>query len=311
MSRTPSRAGFVLPVVILFALVGGLIVAVTITRASQRHTIVRQQLEGYQLSHRQNGVRELVGSWLKYSRDQDFAELTGGEPGEPVPQGGGVFTVDTRRGLVLRVSMQPAQHTARIGVQGLEPQDAQIARRVQAYLRDTLSPDDFRRHTRDFGPVAVDMQSADPAVIRAYANAVFDAPETAELFAAELLDQRGSGPFNPDAIARASAAAVVTGPQRERLSALLIGTVGLWSLAAGWDLKPGVSPDPQAHRGAVGERYVGFVDLTPSLRDGRFSGHASELLLDWQRIAAEPGPGPGYTQNPGASGSSQPARGSR
>jgi hypothetical protein len=270
--------GFVMPVVVLLGLAGGLIVAVAMERSSQRQTIVRRQLAEYRESHRQRGVREIVATWLRYSHEQDLAELSGGE------DGGGVFSIDLGAGSSLRVSIAPAHNTARIGAIGLSRDDGAAADRAEAILRERVGQAGLRSRTRTVGPVSVHVDSAPEEVLRAVIAGVIEEPDQAEEFASSLLGAvRLEDEFDPSMINAAGDEAGLEPEARARLTGVLLAGPTLWRVRAEWH-----APPLPGRRASLTEAFEGLVDLSPEAFRVRGSGHSSELFLSWERLA-DPG----------------------
>lgn len=270
--------GFVMPVVVLLGLAGGLIVAVALERSSQRQTIVRRQLEEYRESHRQRGVREIVATWLRYSHEQDVAELSGGE------DGGGAFSIDLGGGSSLRVSLRPAHGTARIGAVGLSQADGAAADRTEAELRELVGEAGLRTRTRGVGPLSVDVDSTPVDVLRAVIAGAIEEPELAEGFSSSLLDLMVMrGEFDPSMISIAGMEAGLEAEARARLTEVLLAGPTLWLVRAEWHER-----SAPGRRASLSEVFEGLVDLSPEAFRVRGSGHSSELFLSWDR-RADPG----------------------
>jgi hypothetical protein len=291
-----SRRGFVMPIVMLLALIIGLLSSVVLARAAQRSTIVRDQLAAYTASHRDRGVKELAAAWLMYSYTQDLEAMTGGGP-----DGGDAFTVTIGRTTTVNVRIEPAQRTARINPIGLNADDGRLARETETILRERFGEIGLRGRTREVGPVALDAFGATDDVLAAVAQATLEGidpidDDTADRFVRQLRREDNGTRINPAMVLRAVDNLGLQADARDRLAAVLGTTPTLWRVTAEWNER-----DPARPALARREVYTGLINLTSQTRSNFGAQHPKELFLEWDMIDGADDP-TGYTDPAGGRG---------
>jgi len=286
------RRAFVMPVVVLLALIASLTVAVLLNRDAVRHLDAEDELASYIDEHRQRGVRELIALWLQFSGQQDLEAL--------ISDDGLVFTLDYSGGRELRVWLIEAQSAPLVEPQGLDPQQPSA---------DVIPLDEQRNIAertaialggraelvgRTAGPLAVSLASASDETIRALSLAVVQNEAIADEYANQLIRFRNERTeyTRPELLNLARDAGIADDLQT-RLAALWTTLPSLWSVRAEL-VGPG-----QAGREEVVARYEATVFIpreqtTSALLTG--SEHPSAWFLEWKKLDE----GVGYTPVPGA-----------
>lgn len=273
-----KRRAFVMPIVMLLAIIIGVIASVVLSRAAQRSAVVRDQLDAYSASHRDRGVKELVGAWLMYSASQDLLEMTGGGSA-----GGDAFSVRIGRDATLDVRLEPAQTTARINPIGLNTSDGRAARAVERILRERYGSAGLESRTREVGPVAIDAARADDDVLRAFVEAALvdiqpiDS-ETAGRLVSRLRQLEDEDGIDASAVRTASDAVGLEANARDRLAMLLGVRPSLWRVTATW-----TDRDAGSLAAVNREVYVGLMNLTDQSQMSFGAQHPRELFLEWGR----------------------------
>ncbi|MEM7623777.1 MAG: hypothetical protein AAF235_11320 [Planctomycetota bacterium] len=280
-----TRRAFVMPVVMLLALIIGLLSSIVLARAGQRSAVVRDQLESYRSSHRDRGVKELAAAWLMYSSTQDLFAMTGSTgTSASIDQGGDAFTVNIGRDTTVTVRIEPAQSTARINPIGLNVSDGRAARETERILRERFGEAGLQTRTRDAGPVAIDILRATDDVAEAFAEAALIGiepitPETAGRFVSELRQLEANSGFDA-ADVRSAADAVGLGDNAgDRLAMLLTADPTLWRVTATWDERNPTQPSRDRR-----DVYVGLINLDDDAQTAFGAQHPRELFLEWGMV---------------------------
>ncbi|MEM9166427.1 MAG: hypothetical protein AAGB48_05320 [Planctomycetota bacterium] len=280
MSRPTDRVrGFVMPVVVLLALVGGLVVGVAMERAAQRVVITQEQLDAYSDSHRSFGIKSIIASWLRFSDDQDMNAMRGVRDADSNAEGV-IFRTDPVNGIDLSVSLQPWQGRLLIVGNGLPAEQAQQVQAMADALRASVgNPERFQQITRRVGPPAIDAGRAPPEVISIVAATLLEDALLGSKYANELVRARRSETVDRALLLAAAERASLDEAQRSALEPWFTPDPVLWRCAAELTEQdtPGRAGDDKR------TRYTGIV-MTPDdalATSGAISGH--ELFLTWER----------------------------
>ncbi|MEM8757290.1 MAG: hypothetical protein AAGF47_05865 [Planctomycetota bacterium] len=274
-----TRRGFVMPVVVLLALVGGLVVGVVLTRASQRAVITQAQLDAYRDAHREFGMKSIITSWINYSQSTSVEELTGGGG-----EGGKAFRTELPSGDLVEASFFPAQAAVLI-----EPaaQDGQGARIVRA-MRDLDLPD-----TRPVGPLSVDAARASQQTIASLLAAALQDDELAADLASDIVRTRRDGE-----IARSELDAVMNElglePDARRMAErVLTAEPSLWRVRTVY------TPRRLGRAQQEPVVYEGYVDLPDGRVESSTAISSNEVFLSWYRVDERRNTAPGARGAPG------------
>ena len=285
-----NRRAFVMPVVILLALIVSLAVTVMLNRNTVRRYDVDTGLQSYIDGHRERGIREIIAIWLQFSARQDLEALIG--------QNDVIFTLDYSGNRRLTVSLINDQTTALIDPAGLTPTqpvadviDLETQRAIASRTRQALggSADVFGRTT---GPLAVDAVHAPAEVLEAVSLALLQDPELASTYASRLADLRDTTTdLDRSALLNLADDVGIDTEAQTRLIALLTTTPTLWRIRA----------ELTGPRDSTIARYEGLVDIpredsnSPLLTG---SEHTNSWFIQWSRVDD----GVGYTPVLGSAG---------
>lgn len=288
------RRAFVMPVVILLALIVSLTVTVMLNRNTVRRYDVDTGLLSYVEGHRERGIREIIAIWLQFSAKQDLEALIG--------RNDVVFTLDYSGGRRLTVSLINDQTTALTDPQGLIPSqpsveviDLETQRAIATRTRQALGSA-AELFGRDSGPLAIDVVHAPADVLHAITLALLQDPEQASAYASRLEDLRDTTPdLDRSAMLNLADDVGIEIAIQTQLVAMLTTTPTLWRVRA--ELTGPRSGD----RHATIARYEGLVnipreDTTSPLLTG--SEHTNSWFLEWNRVDEAIG----YTPTLGSAG---------
>jgi hypothetical protein len=298
------RRAFVMPVVILLALVASLTVTVVLNRNSVRTNGVENELRSYVQDHRQRGIREVISTWLQYTGRQSIEDI--------VTEDGLAFTLDFSGDRTLKVWLFESQTTALVNPSGLGPMQPDVSvisltrqREIASATRlalQSMNPSYVASLGRQAGPLAVSAHSAPIEVIEALTMATIGDEAVAEAFARELVRLRDSGnEITRLGLLDLAREAGVSDDEQPKLTSLWTTRPTLWSVRAELTGPEGVIREKTL------ARYEALVfipreDSTNALISG--SEHSNSWYLEWNRLDD----GVGYTPA-GNANSNQGGRG--
>ena len=282
---------FVMPLVVLMALVTSMMVAVLLNRNSVRRSDAEWALNSYVEEHRQRGVREILAVWLQFSAQQDFESMLASD--------GTAFTLDYSGGRRLVVRLLPAQ-----GAPVIDPEGVDVDQATNAALSPLIQRQIVERTAeilgsrsellgRRSGPIAVSLYDASPEVIRAVTRAVMQNDQLAEEYANQLIRRRD------DSEAVDTQALLMIARDLEVPDNLQTQLSGIWTtLPALWSARVELTGPGADGRDEVIGRYEALVfipreETTSPLLTG--SEHPSAWFLEWRKLDE----GVGYTPIPG------------
>ncbi|HYC99675.1 MAG TPA: hypothetical protein VEB22_00480, partial [Phycisphaerales bacterium] len=175
---TPSRRAFVLPLVMILALVAGVAMVILFTRRGTALTFANRQSDNYVAHHFQSGLRDTVTVVLQVSRRARDSKLAGGML---------AFDMALEDGLILKVRMLDAEGSV---VASADPKDSirlNVLRAAALRLLEQGLTDE--RYIRASGPARVSLHGAPRPVLAALAEAV-DPSCDADAFATAVVEAR-------------------------------------------------------------------------------------------------------------------------
>lgn len=285
------RRGFVMPLVVLMALVTSMMVAVLLNRNAVRRSDAEWELNSYVEEHRQRGVREIVAVWLQFTGQQDFESMLGSD--------GTAFTLDYSGGRRLVVKLLPAQ-----GAPVIDPEGVDVSQVQGTILSPKLQRDIVERTAeilgsraeslgRRSGPIAVSLYDASAEVIRAMAQAVLQNDQLAEEYTNQLLRRRDeASAVDRPALLNLARDVGIPDNQQTQLAAMWTTLPALWSVRV--ELTgPGVAGRDQTIGRYEALVFIPREETTSPLLTG--SEHPSAWFLEWRKLDE----GVGYTPIPG------------
>ena len=289
--RSPHRRGFVMPLIVLLALVTSMMVAVLLNRNAVRRSDAEWELNSYIEEHRQRGVREMVAVWLQFSAQQDFESMLASD--------GTAFTLDYSGGRRLTVKLLPAQGSPVIDSEGVDVSQVAgtvLSPKLQREIVDRTAENLGARAEvlgRSSGPIAVSLYDAPAEVIRAMSRAVLMNDQLAEEYTNQLIRRRDeSEAIDRPALLNLARDVGIPDNQQTQLAAL-------WTtLPALWRARVELTGPGEGGRDETIGRYEAMIfipreEATSPLLTG--SEHPSAWFLEWRKLDE----GVGYTPIPG------------
>jgi type II secretory pathway component PulK len=184
VSRRPTHpTGFVLPLVLLLAMVVATVAALGLAQLSSQINTVARQVNTTQTHHAARGLADAVRPWLMQQTVTDIWDRLEAD--------GHAMDLELSDGSTVRVTIADGQ-TALLGDLGSlqSSQDINQAGRALNELNRLVSEDRFRRLTRPVGPIAVSAVGAPEPVLRAAILAGVGDLDQADAVVAELLRLR-------------------------------------------------------------------------------------------------------------------------
>jgi len=215
-----TRRAFVLPLVMILALVAGVALVILFTRRSASMTFANRQSDNYVSHHFQSGLRDTVTVVLQVSRKNREKKLAGGML---------AFDMGLEDGLVLRVRMLDAEGSV---VASADPKDSirlTVMRSAAMRLLEQGLTDE--RYIRASGPARVSIHGAPRPVLAALAEAV-DASCDADAFASAVVDAREQADITPQQFRTILSEARVKPENTELFEAMISLEPQLWWVQA-------------------------------------------------------------------------------
>lgn len=151
-----------MPLVLILALAGSLIIAILLERQGSASLSVRRQLDAYQFHHVSGGMREMIARWMKLARGPIESNLD---------DDGRAFMLQLPGGYSVDVYMEDGQGGALTDTSQLVGRRRQIAEYMRAYVETFGDPDEFDVSLRPAGPAVISVASAPRIVLEALASA--------------------------------------------------------------------------------------------------------------------------------------------
>ncbi len=168
-----SRPAFVLPLVILLALMGSLVVAVCLERYGAQRLLVQRQVVEYRRHHQLLGAQAIIRGWLGRQQGAGLGRLA------DTTDAAHRFVLP--EGLRIALWLRDGQGAAKIDLTG-EPEPKRTWFELVLYRLPTNAPDLVRR----IGPAEISVNSAPKLVLAALRD---DGDDLAESIIAEREDQ--------------------------------------------------------------------------------------------------------------------------
>lgn len=261
-----SRSAFVMPLVLVLALVGGIMAAVALERAAGMGRLAEVQRRGYRDRHLERGLCEVIGQWT--------ASLVGLPLERMIASDGFVMGLTLPGGDAVAVYMFDGQGSVLTDPTGLTAQERQDMEGVLEAL-EAVAPEARGEWFRPVGPLAVSARAAPAEVLEAVGRYATQGRGGAR-FAQELVRRRHRGELTPADLASAMNAEDMTPRQREIVQRLVVLQGELWMVVA--DV---YAPSPGAEMTLV-RRYGGRLVV------GRAAGaglHSLGSFLSWEELA--------------------------
>lgn len=206
------RAGFALPMVLVFALVSGVMTAVLLERLAAQRLTSERQVQSYRDRHFERGVREVISQWTDSLVGQPIANFT-------MPDGH-ALDIELADGGFVSVYLFDGQGPILTDPQGLSTEDRAL---LEAWLRSLgeltgWSPPEGS--TRPVGPMPVSARTAPAEVLEAAALAV--GSRDARRFVDSLLSARADGELTEAELETAKNLANLDPERRGQLTRMVV-----------------------------------------------------------------------------------------
>jgi hypothetical protein len=292
--RIGAPRGFVMPFVILLALVVSLFALVMVNRESVQRRTTARLVRDYAAEHMGKGIREVVGGWIKSLTGQPIEKMTEGD--------GHALDLALPDGTTIAIYLSDGQGALMDSLGALNDIDAQWVQLMldelaldplaqewqdrasaQGVMEDPLPP-----LTRQVGPAAVSLQSAPEPVLNAIARAISGEKKIGR-FVEEILRAREDGEITEADINTAAATLDLSAEDRATLLQYVTLKPELWKIRAE------VIPTPSASASGVrARRYEGRFKIPR--HDGGVSAGAGKGMvgsispmgpfLEWTEVQA-------------------------
>ncbi len=183
---------------------------------------VRRQLDQYQEHHGKKGLAEVVEAYLLMLQNVSMSDLIEEDPH--------LFDLELADRSIVSISFQDAQGRVLAYPNKLDPAMRGKAQQVLANLRGLVGPERLARLTRPEGPMAIDAQSADEAVIRAAARVATQDVELGDRLSDELLRARADHELTRSDLGRISTNLELSPEQRGDTTELFTVQPSIWGV---------------------------------------------------------------------------------
>lgn len=234
------RRGFVMPIVILLAMVVGVVAAVMLQRLSTLGLSVQHELHGYRDHHFSRGVREVVGAWTTTLSGQPIQNM--------IEEDGHILDIQAADGVYVAVYMFDGQGSVVTDPATLTEEERIDTLGVLEQLALLSGDNPDPSWLRPAGPAKICAASAAPEVLEALVNYASGGGREGRRFADEVVKARDAQPLTQAAINTALATTDLTGEQRQIVTRMLVVTPELWNMVL--DVYPPGAQEPSVRYGA-------------------------------------------------------------
>lgn len=219
-----KRRGFAMPIVIVLALVTGVLAAIVLERQAMQRRIVARQVNAYQDTHFERGVREVVSQWTDTLLGQSIRDL--------LEEDGHALDIDRPDGSVVSIYLFDGQGTLLSEPIGRSEQESLDAQGALDELVKLVGARRLRREggmfLRPVGPAAVSVMTAPVEVLEAVASYALGG-KSGRRFAESIDGKRRSGQVTEADLNTAFSAGDLSAQQRETALRLLVLEPEVWS----------------------------------------------------------------------------------
>lgn len=259
-----GRHGFVLPFVLLLALVVAMFALVMTNRESVQRRSTARTLNDYVAEHLGKGVREVVGGWIKSLSGQPIEKLTEGD--------GHALDLTLPDGTTIAIYLSDGQGSLRESLGGLETSDAEWLQIMLDELEVSAEAQDWRSLqaagaadgatgkpleplTRQAGPIQVSLQTVPPPVLLSILRAI-TGKDKVDAFVEEIERSREDGEVSEADLGTASASINLSAEERATLNDFITTKPELWRLRA--EVRP---TDASLRSGARPRAFAGLFTV--------------------------------------------------
>ena len=211
-----------MPMVILLMVVVGLSMSLAMRRITAQQLVVNRQINAYYEHHSGRGLQEAIGAWLRQQNGRNLNEVL-------EPNTGKAMDITLDDGSIVSIFLFDAQGTMLSDLSSVGSNQIQEVGTALKNLAESVSPDEYLRLTRPFGPSAVSIHTAPQSVILANAQAI--AGNLGVRLADDLMLQRDSGEeITRQSLIETATRAGVNSEQRAAVLRMFATDVQIWGV---------------------------------------------------------------------------------
>lgn len=251
------RRAFALPLVVLVALVASLAITVILDRQNAQSRSIARQIDRYVEHHIEKGFSEIVERWVQAIGNRSLAEA--------LQSDGLAVTLEPEQGRSVKVYMLDAQGGALTDLAGLNETALEQGRDIVRRLRQITGgagPGVRAGLTRQYGPLAVSVNSAPEPVLQAVIESASDGDFSKSLVGDIVSARTGGAKIKPEDLSQMLANSGIDQEKRGRVEALLTATPSVWRIV----LRPETGSSGQDYH------YEGLALIGPGARDRNAPG---------------------------------------
>jgi hypothetical protein len=259
-------------VVLMLLVISGIMLAFMFDRQGNQSLTVKREMDSYTFPHISRGIQEAVEAWIRSNGNNSIAAA--------LDENGRAFDLIVDGGQVVHVYFRDAQGTALADFAGLSGDQLDQALDIIENLRRNEGRH-AGMHVRREGPVAVSVNTASEAVLKAVIGSTLDPLQTSALIS-EINDARDGDSIDREALEQAINKADVPTANRPKVQGLLAVEPVLWQVVAEAAVPQNVYPAPPAIR------YGGLAIITPTAAGGRNRSAAlqrSSSMISWENLS--------------------------
>lgn len=267
------RRAFALPLVMMLALAGTLLVAVMLDRQSGQTRGLGKQIESARAFHFQRGLREIFQAWVKsVGRQQPLRNA--------IDLDGKIGDINLADGTRITMYAYDAQGKVRADLMGLTRQEREDAHAILDAL-GPLSPARRRELTREYGPLPVSIFSAPIETLSAIVDHVTGGVHSSDVLEA-IINLRDDPKATSANLAKPEITQHLEDEQNEQLQRLVTASPRLWEVVLDAQLGPEFAVVPTR------ARYWGLL-LMPEQKNAGNSYASRVQVLTWNTVDLEKG----------------------
>lgn len=212
------RGGFVLPLVLMFALTSTILIAMMIERVTAGRRAAARQIEAYRETHASKGVQELMDAWLRSIPGRNIQSM--------IPREGPALRLELADGTAAEVTLTDGQ--SRLLSAGTGPVNAEQAVILKG-LERRVGAADLPGMLRSFGPRSVSVNTAPVEVLAAIIDAFTD-DDLGDRVAAQLVELRRGQPIEQQDLDKIVMGYGVAAEQWQRMESWLTANPNVWRI---------------------------------------------------------------------------------
>lgn len=276
MTARPStlRRGFALPLVVMLALAGTLLVAVMLDRQRGQTLGMAREVDAARTFHFQRGLREIFQAWVKSVGRQQLLRTA-------IDPDGKIGDMTLADGTRITMYAYDAQGKVRRDLAGLTRQEREDAKAILDAVGPFSSPQKERELTRDHGPLPVSIFSASVETLSAIVDHVGGGSHSSDLLEA-IMNLRDDPKATATSLSKPEITQHLEDEQNEVFQRMLTTSPRLWEVVLDAQLGPEFAATPTR------ARFWGLF-LLPDPRQNSSSSYANRVqVLTWTTVDLDP-----------------------